>query len=216
MICRYCGKPCKNANSLRNHERQCKSNPDRVPPPPKTQKFRDAIAKRKNSNQYIKAKELGLPPPTISDDTREKLKENAKNQVWDDERRKKHSRIMKKVVENAPESYSSGNVCGRVRQYEYRGEKFHGKWELAVAKWLDDKGIKWDRKVQPKSYFWKDAWHLYFPDFYLPELDLYIEVKGYETERDRAKWESINKLSVIKEDGIKKIERNKFIIGPIV
>lgn len=28
-ICKYCGKICKNANSLRNHERLCPSNPDR-------------------------------------------------------------------------------------------------------------------------------------------------------------------------------------------
>lgn len=27
-ICRYCGKECKNENSLRNHERLCKMNPD--------------------------------------------------------------------------------------------------------------------------------------------------------------------------------------------
>lgn len=27
-ICRYCGKECKNANSLRNHERLCKENPN--------------------------------------------------------------------------------------------------------------------------------------------------------------------------------------------
>lgn len=29
FICQYCGKECKNANSLRNHERLCKQNPDR-------------------------------------------------------------------------------------------------------------------------------------------------------------------------------------------
>lgn len=28
-ICRFCGRVCKNANSLRNHERLCKLNPDR-------------------------------------------------------------------------------------------------------------------------------------------------------------------------------------------
>ena len=26
--CQYCGKICKNANSLRNHERLCKLNPN--------------------------------------------------------------------------------------------------------------------------------------------------------------------------------------------
>lgn len=28
-ICKYCGRLCKNPNSLRNHERLCKSNPNR-------------------------------------------------------------------------------------------------------------------------------------------------------------------------------------------
>ena len=30
-ICKFCGKQCKNSNSLRNHERLCKENPDRQP-----------------------------------------------------------------------------------------------------------------------------------------------------------------------------------------
>ena len=29
FVCRYCGKECKNDNSLRNHERLCKENPNR-------------------------------------------------------------------------------------------------------------------------------------------------------------------------------------------
>ena len=29
FVCKYCGKECKNANSLRNHERLCKENPNR-------------------------------------------------------------------------------------------------------------------------------------------------------------------------------------------
>lgn len=32
-ICKYCGKECKNTNSLRTHERFCKSNPDRQESP---------------------------------------------------------------------------------------------------------------------------------------------------------------------------------------
>lgn len=28
-ICKFCRKVCKNANSLRNHERLCKENPER-------------------------------------------------------------------------------------------------------------------------------------------------------------------------------------------
>ena len=29
LFCRFCKKECKNDNSLRNHERLCKLNPDR-------------------------------------------------------------------------------------------------------------------------------------------------------------------------------------------
>ena len=29
FICKFCGKACKNANSLRNHEHLCKLNPNR-------------------------------------------------------------------------------------------------------------------------------------------------------------------------------------------
>lgn len=33
LICKYCGKECKNENSLRNHERLCKKNPNRQDSP---------------------------------------------------------------------------------------------------------------------------------------------------------------------------------------
>lgn len=29
LVCKYCGKECKNANSLRNHERLCRYNPNK-------------------------------------------------------------------------------------------------------------------------------------------------------------------------------------------
>lgn len=50
----------------------------------------------------------------------------------------------------------------------------------------------------------------YFPDFYLPESDMWIEVKGYETERDIAKWESMinvhkKNLNIVKSKEIKNL-----------
>ena len=41
------------------------------------------------------------------------------------------------------------------------------------------------------------------PDFYVKELDGYLEVKGYETELDRCKWAQFNEgLTVWKKDTI--------------
>lgn len=46
--------------------------------------------------------------------------------------------------------------------------------------------------------------------FYLPELDLYIEVKGYERERDLAKWKVVPNLRVFKLKEINAIKNNTF------
>ena len=51
-------------------------------------------------------------------------------------------------------------------------------WEEKLAKILDDKHIKWER---PKPLKWVDNAgniHNYFPDFYLPEYNLYLDPKN--------------------------------------
>jgi hypothetical protein len=43
-------------------------------------------------------------------------------------------------------------------------------------------------------------------------MDLYVEVKGYETDRDRAKWRDFPKnLRIIKEAEIKQIRQGIFV-----
>lgn len=66
--CQYCGKICKTQNSLTNHERLCKHNPDKV-----LSGFFNYNNNLKNNllhgtNQYIKAKKLGLPKPQKSEE----------------------------------------------------------------------------------------------------------------------------------------------------
>lgn len=204
LLCKFCGKECKNDNSLKNHERLCKNNIARQP------LTWDGSGRRGKSggNQYTKAKRLGIEPPKMSDETRQKISNAAKNQIWDESRRLKHSQSMKKAVLENPESYTSKNVCGRVKIEDYCGEKFHGKWELETAIWLDKNNIKWERKVNPFNYFWNNAWHLYFPDFYLPKLNVYLEVKGYETERDKCKWNSVFNLVIFKKNEIQLLRKD--------
>lgn len=62
FICKYCHAEKKNANSLHNHERLCKENPNR-------QESGFAHYNRnghKGTNHFLKAKELGLPVPEHS------------------------------------------------------------------------------------------------------------------------------------------------------
>lgn len=191
--CPHCNKIYKSKRALKSHEKYCHNNKDRV--------------KKRGCNQYIKAKELGLPPPTISEDTRKKISENSKisnANRWTPEERKKQSQIMKKTVQKYPESYSKNNVSGRVKMYEYNNTKLKGKWELDVAIWLDFNNIKWTNDVTPKQYYWNNDYHLYFVDFYIPDYDISIEVKGYKTERDEMKWKYFKDPLVIIDKNIYK------------
>jgi predicted nuclease of restriction endonuclease-like RecB superfamily len=56
-------------------------------------------------------------------------------------------------------------------------------WEVACAQRLDELGIKWTRDPSIKlSYITRSRRKRnYIPDFYLPDQDVYIEVKGYWT-----------------------------------
>ena len=56
-------------------------------------------------------------------------------------------------------------------------------WEVACARRLDELGIKWTRDPSIKlGYVTRGRRKRnYIPDFYLPDLDVYIEVKGYWT-----------------------------------
>ena len=57
----------------------------------------------------------------------------------------------------------------------YGGICFRSKLEASWAKYLDSIGVKWI--YEPQGYeLSSGAWYL--PDFYLPEADAYLEVKG--------------------------------------
>lgn len=91
-----------------------------------------------------------------------------------------------------------------IKETEYRGILFRSRLEARVAFFFDKAGIEWiyepDRCVNGDSE--------YNPDFYLPKLDDYVEVKGkrpgYEKEILKAKkhivWGGeIKKLVIISE-----------------
>ena len=76
---------------------------------------------------------------------------------------------------------------------KYKNQWFKSLWEANFAKWCDGSGIKW--KYEPK------AWKLklnnkntnYIPDFYLPEFDVWIEIKGYWRKDAKEKFELCQK-----------------------
>lgn len=216
--CKYCNKECKNKNSLAQHEIRCRLNPNKIAIQPNFSKYNEklrlGLVTKINTNQYVKAKNLGLPKPEISEETKEKFAKIWRGRKHTEESKQKISSSMKRVVRERPESYSASNVNGRVKKVEYNGIIFDSSWEVIVAKFLDDNNIIWERPKNGFEYIWENGTHLYYPDFYIPSMDLYIEVKGYKRSRDEYKWKSVSNLIVIKRKEINAINKGLYILDP--
>lgn len=124
-----------------------------------------------------------------------------------EEQKLNHSIIMRQTAIDNPKSYSGGYNRGNCKPAFYKNIKFDSSWEVIVAKWLDDNNISWTRDIKPIPYEWNGI-RSYYPDFYLTELNYFIEVKGFETDRDKAKWLSVSNILIIKQDMIDKIQSN--------
>jgi hypothetical protein len=211
MECIYCKKACKNDNSLRNHQRLCKLNPNRQILVSNFIKWNESISRglQKVSNQHIKAKVEGRVV-IVSEETKNKISKATKGRQLTKEHKDKLKIAMRNAVLNNPNSYTANNVSGRTPIIEYNGFKLKGTWELETAKWLDRNNIKWTNILDGFEYDWNGSKHLYYPDFYLTEINYYIEVKGYERERDIAKWKVVNNLIVIKKNEIDMIKNNTY------
>ena len=202
LICKFCSKECKNENSQRNHERLCKQNPKRQFTP-----FHDQVFQKTNtSNQYTKAKKLGLDAPLVSEETKEKIRSAncSRTKEWNAENGKRISETIKKKVQEGTWHTS----LAKHMHIDYDGVDLHGSWELAYAKYLDANNIPWVRNKDSFSYFYRGGERRYTPDFYLANTDEYVEVKGYKTEKDEAKWSQFpkhKKLIVLKKDELKQL-----------
>ena len=70
-----------------------------------------------------------------------------------------------------------------------------------------------DRNTDQFNYIF-DKNRLYIPDFKIPDSNIYIEIKGYETDKDHAKWAGSiiddNILFVLRQKEIDLIKKDKF------
>lgn len=78
----------------------------------------------------------------------------------------------------------------------YKNHTLRSSWEYILAYWLDLSNIKW--KYEQTTFDLGDT--TYTPDFYLPEFDCYIEVKGWWRENSKQKFkrflQKYNKIAI--------------------
>lgn len=80
-----------------------------------------------------------------------------------------------KVTARGPTHHSWGKSPPHGKRIAHKGHVFRSSYEVRCADALDRKGIKW--QYEPKRFDLGDC--TYLPDFYLPEQDVYWEVKGW-------------------------------------
>ena len=72
---------------------------------------------------------------------------------------------------------------------KYKGYNFRSRLEARWAVYFDSLGIKWE--YEKEGYHFEDGTR-YLPDFWLPEVNMWAEVKGQElTEKEMDKVEKL-------------------------
>lgn len=126
-----------------------------------------------------------------------------------EEKRKHLSDVMKRKVKENPDAFLGGNR-GKVKTFMIDGIKLLGMWEVLFYQWAKESGLNPKKCLTSFPYEWNGIRN-YYPDFYLPTLNVYVEVKGFERERDRAKWAHFpEKLIVLKKNEIEQIKKGTF------
>lgn len=180
LVCQFCAKECKSSNSHRNHERLCP----------------------KNSNRVYKSATVGATPwnKGLSKETDNRVALNADaikrqghllGRCSDPEKEKIRVEKIKaacKVKNNGGYKENAG------RSKKFKVVDSYGKsvclqstYELQCSEILNELNIRWIRPAHIKYDNKK-----YFPDFYLPEHDLYLDPKNdYKAKLDQEKIEKV-------------------------
>ena len=148
MNCRYCGKECKNKNSLSQHEIRCKKNSNRILSSfiKYNEEVKLGLREKKNSNQFTKAEYLGLSKPIVSEETRNKQKYWQGKKLSKETKEKLSNIVCNKI--NNDEWHTNRGIS-----IEYNGVIFDSSWEVEFAKLLDNKVIKWERPKEVLNIF---------------------------------------------------------------
>lgn len=212
LECQFCGKVCKNRNSLCNHERLCKENPDRQ----LTNYEKFGPIKGFNDKGRVSNRK------GLTKENDESIRQMCKTRQTHFEQGlftysgHPHSQETKDKLRQIAIERNFGGT-NRRKTFDYDGITLESSYELLVAQELDKNNIRWNR---PQRFYYVDPYgnkHHYTPDFYLPEYDVYLDPKndylinytnpftGYK-DVDKIKWvsEQCNiKVIILDKDNLK-------------
>lgn len=175
--CKYCGKECKNLNSLKQHERLCKLNPNRVESPfVKFNKERD--------HTWNKG---------LTKETDDRVKKQGQT----------FSQRVKEGIIISTGGFREGAVKGCYKYGYYKNIRCDSSWELAFVVFNIEHNIPIERNTQRFEYFVDGKKHIFVPDFIVNNTEI-IEIKGKQDNNWKIKQLSYPNVKFIFREDIKK------------
>lgn len=104
--------------------------------------------------------------------------------------KEKMSKIrIKKELSKGKNNPNFGKPAPHGKGAYYKGIWMRSSYEILFAQFLDLSGIKY--QYEPERFYFKDC--TYCPDFYLPEFNLYIEIKGWWRPNTKKRFDLFEK-----------------------
>ena len=90
-------------------------------------------------------------------------------------------KAKQRVRKGSDSNFYSKVYHGKGIWYETSSKKIflRSSWEHKYAQYLDRLNIKWEYEPKYFTLFIDNKACTYTPDFYLPDIDTFIEIKGY-------------------------------------
>ena len=93
------------------------------------------------------------------------------------------SDLARKAALVAMKNYRGNYLNGK---YAYKMINMRSSWEVSFAEWLDSQGLHWDYEIHK---FDCGELGMYIPDFYVVEWNLFVEIKGWQSDVGMKKFE---------------------------
>lgn len=124
------------------------------------------------------------------EEVKRKISKSSRGKKLTKETKEKISRARCLAITNGIKSNFKGIKIYPLKNIKGESFKLRGSWEMNMGKFLNDKNILWVSGIRI-PYYNKESPKNYLPDFYLPDFDKYIEVKGWFSEKDKVKMKLV-------------------------
>ena len=172
--CKYCGKECKNLNSLKQHEIRCKENPNHIT--------------NKGNTKPHTSWNKGL-----TKETDDRVKQQGQT----------FSNRVKAGIITSVGGFRESAVKGCYKYGYYKNIRCDSSWELAFVVFNIEHNIPIKRNIRKFEYFIDGKKHIFIPDFVVNETEI-IEIKGKQDSNWKIKQLSYPNIKFIFREDIKK------------